>query len=202
MKPSANPSATTSRNSTTNVCGVGLRRDVGHGIGRFDGDHAGAIGHARRDLLEHRHVGTVAAGNERRDDRQPHRGAQHEQLSCFGNALLGLVRLSEHLPHLALFFERERIVHLLQDDQRVLSNRAHRAVEQPVTGPHDIGLVVSAQQNADVARLALDAFLSASLPRFRARRDRPAGRRRSSVPSPVPPRRSRLTNGSRRPSGL
>ena len=33
--------------------------------------------------------------------------------------LLGLFRLSEHLPHFALLLRRQRIVHLLEDDQRI-----------------------------------------------------------------------------------
>src|SRR5439155_22067215 len=42
--------------------------------------------------------------------------------------LLGLFRLSEHLPPFALLLRRERVVHLLNDDERICADGANGAV--------------------------------------------------------------------------
>jgi hypothetical protein len=57
---------------------IGLRRDVRHRIRRLDGDHAGALVHARRHLLQHRHLGALAVGAEHRhqDRRERHAGGE------------------------------------------------------------------------------------------------------------------------------
>src|SRR5205085_11707147 len=68
--------------------------------------------------------------------------------------LLGLFGRSEHLAHLALLFQRQRIRDLLRNDHAVGRDRPDLAVEQPVTSLDDVGLVVGRLQDADVAALA------------------------------------------------
>jgi hypothetical protein len=71
MKPSAKPIATTSRSSTTKVCGSGCDATYGTGSVASMEMTPVPVGHPRCDLLEHRDVGAVAAGNGAGDDRKP-----------------------------------------------------------------------------------------------------------------------------------
>src|SRR5213079_764740 len=75
-------------------------------------------------------------------------------------------RLSEHLPHFALFLERERVVHLLAYHHSVLTYRPNSSVKQLVAGLDDVGLVVSSLEDADKAALARDRAFERELVRL------------------------------------
>src|SRR5439155_22028456 len=84
-----------------------------------------------------------------------------------GTPSLGLFgRLSEHLPHLALFLERERVVHLLGYHHAVLTYRPNSAVKQFVAWLDDVGLVVGTLKDADKATLAGDGAFESDLVRL------------------------------------
>ena len=117
---------------------VGLRGDIRHGLGRLDGNDAGAFVDRDAIFFERCRLGTPArwrsSGGLGGDRQQPRTAPVLSSVAWSINSGLGL---SEHLAHLALLLERERIVDLLHNHHVVLRDGPDRAVQQLVAGPDD-----------------------------------------------------------------